>query len=136
MTAPTTQPEDEQLRDKILAVLNEPQIENIPDDLWGTIYPTWTGLWTDYYGNLDEEQPSDIYAVSELLSDKRLEKLLGQLVSLIRSHDTARDQALLAEMPKEHSLKTYPEVSEYIRGYNTAISLVTSLLTSRRGEQS
>lgn len=58
--------------------------EEVPEDIWGTIYPTWTGLWTDGYGEWDEKQPSDIYPLTEILSreaEERLKKAIEAYVT-------------------------------------------------------
>lgn len=96
-----TDPELESLIAQLTAILDKPQMENIPDDLWGTIYPTWTGLWTDYHGSLDEKQPSDVYAVSDLLSEERKRKLLQELVAVVQSQRTALLEELEKEGPKD-----------------------------------
>lgn len=79
----THPPNNEALREKLITILDERQIENIPKDLWETIHATWTGLWVDYHGSLDEMQASDIYSVSDLLSDDRAIKLIDQILNLI-----------------------------------------------------
>lgn len=57
--------------------------KNVPDDVWGTIHPTWTGLWTDAYGEWDELQPSDIYPLTELLSEDAESRLKAAIQHLI-----------------------------------------------------
>lgn len=56
-------------------ILEAKPVENVPDDIWGTLHPTWTGLWTDAYGEWDERQASDLFPISDLLSEERLEWL-------------------------------------------------------------
>lgn len=69
--------------DEIDEVFNKSPInKEVPADIWGTIYPTWTGLWTDGYGEWDECQPSDIYPLVELLSKEAYERLKLQLLAL------------------------------------------------------
>lgn len=53
------------------AILTTSPTKNVPDDIWETIHATWTGLWTDAYGEWDELQASDIFPISELLSSER-----------------------------------------------------------------
>lgn len=69
--------------DEIDEVFNKSPInKEVPADIWETIYPTWTGLWTDGFGEWDERQPSDIYPLVELLSKEAYERLKLQLLAL------------------------------------------------------
>ena len=62
-------------------ILDHKPVENVPDDIWETIHATWTGLWTDAYGEWDEKQPSDLYPISDLLSEKRLQSLKAAILA-------------------------------------------------------
>lgn len=95
----TNLPED--IRERVEKILDEPQVKDIPEDLWKTIYPTWTGLWTDYHGEFEERQPSDIYAVSDLLSSERYDKLIAQLLALLQEVDRKAREDILKTKIKE-----------------------------------
>ena len=58
--------------------------KEVPEDIWETIYATWTGLWTDGYGEWDEKQPSDIYPLDELLSTQARDRLKQAITSLTK----------------------------------------------------
>lgn len=76
---PDTSPGDE--LDEIFNA--SPIDKEVPEDVWKTIYPTWTGLWTDAYGEWDERQPSDIYPLTELLSTEAEARLKDRLNRLM-----------------------------------------------------
>jgi hypothetical protein len=133
-----TDPELESLIAQLTAILDKPQMENIPDDLWGTIYPTWTGLWTDYHGSLDEKQPSDVYAVSDLLSEERKKKLLQELVAVVQSQRTALLEELEKEGPKDFPVRSEeekqarPRLYYRERGWNGASTGWRSLIQAKK----
>jgi hypothetical protein len=53
-------------------ILNaRPTDKEVPESVWNDIYATWTGLWTDSYGEWDEQQASDLFPISDLLSEER-----------------------------------------------------------------
>lgn len=86
--------------------------KEVPEDIWETIYATWTGLWTDGYGEWDEKQPSDIYPLDELLSTQAKDRLKQALTSLIKE--------LVAEAkPGPDRYVKYN--SDCLEGYNLAI---------------
>lgn len=91
MKSPTTSQEDE--IDKMLNT--KPDLVPPPDGLWESIHGTWTGLWTDFHGNWDERQASDVFPISDLLSDERAAWLKEQIQQLIA---TATNRARIDEL--------------------------------------
>lgn len=88
MKDPNTQ--GDELKKQLKQLLDKSPInEEVPDDIWGTIYPTWTGLWTDGYGSWDEKQPSDIYPLSELMSNEAKERFINEVADLVASREKA-----------------------------------------------
>lgn len=73
MTAKTPPPDATGGLDKIFN--QSPIDKEVPENIWETIRPTWTGLWTDAYGEWDEKQPSDLYPLSDLLSSEAEQRL-------------------------------------------------------------
>lgn len=68
-------------KEQLEEILKRPPIkEEVPDDIWGTIYATWTGLWTDGYGQWDEKQPSDIYPLEDILSTEAYDRIVKELM--------------------------------------------------------
>ncbi len=83
-------------------ILSKPQIENIPDDLWASLHPTFTGLWTDYHGSLDELQASDVFSISDLLSEEREKKLIEQLTAWNTRQCLKAQETLLERLKQGH----------------------------------
>lgn len=93
----------------------KPTTESVPADIWSTIYPTWTGLWTDAYGKWDERQPSDIYPITEFLSESAEQRFLEQTIAHI-----AEDLKEL--LPNEAEFVANPDYSDMLNRYNSAHS--------------
>lgn len=73
----------EQYRQRAEQLLKTSPIgSEVPDNIWETIHATWTGLWTDAYGEWDEKQASDVFPISDLLSTNRELWLKQQILSL------------------------------------------------------
>ena len=83
--------------------------KEVPEDIWETIYATWTGLWTDGYGEWDEKQPSDIYPLDELLSTQAKDRLKQAFTSLIKE--------LVAEAKRESHKSGYIQAIADFSGY-------------------
>jgi hypothetical protein len=90
----------QRLREKLEEILAaKPTDKDVPESIWNDIHPTFTGLWTDSYGEWDEQQASDLFPVSDLLSDDREAWLKSEIL-----------QALAAEI---EPLKVDMHVSGY-----------------------
>lgn len=72
------------IRKKIEDILEFKPKKYVPKDLWGSIKATWTGLWTDFYGEWDELQASDAFPISHLLSGDAEKRLIQGIEALIK----------------------------------------------------
>lgn len=121
---PTTD-SNEELRSKLNKLIEKSPInEDVPDDIWESIYATWTGLWTDGYGKWDERQPSDIYPLDELLSVQAKDRFVNELLQLILSD---REAAVREEL--NYLKKSFQDNKDY-KGY-----MVKQVIDARKDGQ-
>lgn len=123
MTSPT-------LKDRLQDELKAKPIEKaVPDNIWETIHATWTGLWTDAYGEWDERQPSDIYPITDLLSAQAEERLLKN----VTSHIAADVEGLIPEEDKNccsagECIHPTDHAIGFSQGYNQALADIKAAL--------
>jgi hypothetical protein len=94
--------EQDELRKQLAALLaKKPELVPPPDGLWESVHATWTGLWTDFYGVWDELQASDVFPLSDFLSDEREKQFVDDLVALILADRAAHKNQLLDRVGQE-----------------------------------
>lgn len=55
----------------------KPTDKEVPESVWGDIHATWTGLWTDSWGEWDEKQASDLWPIRNTARKANRQPLLN-----------------------------------------------------------
>jgi hypothetical protein len=91
-----------------------PIAEEPPKGLWESLHATWTGIWTDFWGKWDELQASDVFPITDLLSEEA-EQRLKQAIS---------ERIAADYIPKHHS---FVHDSSLFDGNGTPLCYVCSM---------
>lgn len=122
---------DSELEKQIDEILEaKPDLIPPPDGLWESVHATWTGLWTDFHGEWDERQASDVFPVVDLLSEEREEWLKTALTTLFNQKTEEAVKRL--EGLKVDAEDNYTPESQSDRAYNQAID--DAIKTIREGK--